>query len=97
MRVEEILRRPLLTEKVAQLNEGSKIVAFAVDVRANKIEIRRAVEHQFKGAKVAEVRVANMHGKERRQGRSVGRKPDWKKAYVRLAADSKPIDFFEGV
>ena len=46
---------------------------------------------------VAEVRIARMHGKVRRQGRYVGRKPDWKKAYVRLADGEKQIEFFEGV
>ena len=97
MRTEDVIRRPLLTEKVMDLNEAQNFVAFEVDPRANKIEIKRAVEAQFKGAKVAEVRVARMHGKVRRQGRFVGRTKDWKKAYVRLAEDSKPIDFFEGV
>ena len=71
-------------------------MAFEVDPRANKIEIKRAVEAQFK-VKVAEVRVARMHGKVRRQGRFVGRQPDWKKAYVRLKEGEKPIEFFEGV
>jgi large subunit ribosomal protein L23 len=97
MRLEEILRRPLLTEKVMEQKEGQGIIAFEVDARANKIEIRRAVEARFAGAKVAEVRILRMHGKVRRQGRFVGRRSDWKKAYVRLAADSKPIEFFEGV
>jgi large subunit ribosomal protein L23 len=97
MRLEEVLRRPLLTEKVMQQQEGVGIVAFEVDSRANKIEIRRAVEGRFEGAKVAEVRILRMHGKERRQGRWVGRRPDWKKAYIRLAPDSKPIELFEGV
>jgi large subunit ribosomal protein L23 len=72
------------------------VVAFEVDRRANKIEIKRAVEAQF-DRKVAEVRVVSMHGKERRQGRYVGHKPNWKKAYVRLAAGEKSIEFFEGV
>jgi large subunit ribosomal protein L23 len=71
-------------------------VAFEVDSRANKIEVKRAVEAQFK-VKVAEVRIASMHGKVRRQGRFVGRQPDWKKAFVRLAAGEKTIEFFEGV
>jgi large subunit ribosomal protein L23 len=71
-------------------------VAFEVDDRANKIDVKRAVEAQFK-VKVAEVRIARVHGKSRRQGRFVGRRPDWKKAYVRLAAGEKPIEFFEGV
>jgi large subunit ribosomal protein L23 len=96
MRIQEIIRRPLLTERTTEMREGLNIVAFEVHPRANKIEIRRAVEAQFK-VKVAEVRVANVHGKQRRQGRFVGLRPDWKKAYVRLAAGEKPIEFFEGV
>ncbi len=96
MRVQEIIRRPLITEKSTLLKDEKGIVAFEVDARANKIEIKRAVEAQFK-VRVAEVRVANMHGKVRRQGRFVGRQPDWKKAYVRLKAGEKPIEFFEGV
>lgn len=96
MRIQEIIRRPLITEKSTRLKDENGIVAFVVDKRANKIEIKRAVEAQFK-VKVAEVRVAAMHGKVRRQGRFVGRKPDWKKAYVKLAAGEKPIEFFEGV
>jgi large subunit ribosomal protein L23 len=96
MRIQEVIRRPLITEKSTRLKDDKGIVAFEVDRRANKIEIKRAVEAQFK-VKVAEVRVANMHGKERRQGRFIGRQPDWKKAYVRLAPGEKPIEFFEGV
>ena len=96
MRIQEIIRRPLITEKSTALKDERGIVAFEVDRRANKLEIKQAVEAQFK-VKVAEVRVANMHGKVRRQGRFVGRRPDWKKAYVRLAAGEKPIEFFEGV
>lgn len=94
MRVQDILRRPLLTEKSTLQREDQNVVAFEVALNANKIEIARAVETQFKGSKVAEVRVARVHGKERRQGRFVGHRPDWKKAYVRLTAESKPIDFF---
>ena len=96
MRIQEVIRRPLITEKSTELKDDKGIVAFEVDSRANKIEIKRAVEHQFK-VRVAEVRVANMHGKVRRQGRYVGKRPDWKKAYVRLVAGQKPIEFFEGV
>ena len=96
MRVQDVIRRPLITEKSTVLKDDKNIVAFEVDRRANKIEIKRAVEAQFK-VQVAEVRVAAMHGKVRRQGRYVGRKPDWKKAYVRLAAGEKKIEFFEGV
>lgn len=96
MRVQEIIRRPLITEKSTLLKDEKGIVAFEVDSRANKIEIKRAVEAQFK-VKVAEVRVLNVHGKVRRQGRFVGRRPDWKKAYVRLKEGEKSIEFFEGV
>ena len=96
MRIQEIIRRPLITEKSTELRDERNIVAFQVDRRANKIEIRRAVEAQF-GVKVADVRVASMHGKIRRQGRYSGRQPDWKKAYVRLADGEKQIEFFEGV
>jgi large subunit ribosomal protein L23 len=97
MRVQDVVRRPLLTEKSTLLREEKSVVVFEVAPGANKIEIKRAVEALFKGAKVADVRIARMHGKVRRQGRFVGQRPDWKKAYVRLAADSKPIEFFEGV
>jgi large subunit ribosomal protein L23 len=96
MRPQDIIRRPLITEKSSVQREGVNTLTFEVDGRANKIEIRRAVETQFK-VKVAEVRVAKCHGKVRRQGRFSGRRPDWKKAYVRLAAGEKTIDFFEGV
>lgn len=95
MRIQDVIRRPLITEKSALLRESMNIMAFEVDGRANKIEIRRAVETQFK-VKVAEVRVANMHGKLRRQGRFAGRRADWKKAFVRLAPGEKAVDFFEG-
>ena len=96
MRVQEVIRRPLITEKSTVLRDDKNIIAFEVDRRANKIDVKRAVEAQFK-VKVAEVRVALVHGKTRRQGRYSGRRPDWKKAYVRLAAGEKPIEFFEGM
>ena len=96
MRPEEIIRRPLLTEKSTTLKEDHNVLAFEVAVGANKIEIKRAVEEQFK-VKVSEVRVARMHGKLRRQGRFAGRRPDWKKVYVRLAPGEKAPEFFEGV
>ena len=94
MRIQEVIRRPLLTEKSEQQREGSGTVTFEVDARASKIEIARAVQTQFE-VKVAEVRVARMHGKLRRQGRFFGHRPDWKKAYVRLAPGEKTIDFLE--
>ena len=96
MRLDEVIRRPLLSEQVMGQKEETNVIAFEVDPRANKIEVKKAVEAQFKDAKVAEVRISRMHGKERRQGRFSGRRPDWKKAYVRLREGSK-IEFFEGV
>lgn len=96
MRIQEIIRRPLITEKSTELRDEKNVIAFEVDRRANKIDVKRAVEAQFK-VKVAEVRIANVHGKMRRQGRFVGQRPDWKKAYVRLREGEKPIEFFEGM
>jgi large subunit ribosomal protein L23 len=96
MRTQDVIRRPLITEKSTALRDGKNIVAFEVDRRANKIQVKHAVEAQFK-VKVAEVRSARVHGKTRRQGRFSGQRPDWKKVYVRLAAGEKSIEFFEGV
>jgi len=96
MRIQEVIRRPLITEKSTVLRDASNIIAFEVHKSANKIDVKHAVEAQFK-VKVAEVRIANMHGKTRRRGRFVGRTPDWKKAYVRLAEGEKQIEFFEGM
>jgi large subunit ribosomal protein L23 len=96
MKTQEVIRRPLITEKSSVQREDKNIVAFEVHRDANKIEVKRAVEAQFK-VKVAEVRISRMHGKMRRQGRFVGKRPDWKKAYVRLAEGEKQIEFFEGM
>jgi len=96
MKTQEVIRRPLITEKSTVLRDDKNIIAFEVHRDANKIQVKRAVEAQFK-VKVAEVRVARVHGKVRRQGRFVGRRPDWKKAYVRLVEGEKQIEFFEGM
>ena len=96
MRTQEIVRRPLITEKSTEQREEQNVIAFEVSRDANKIQVKRAVEAQFK-VKVAEVRIANCHGKVRRRGRVAGRRPDWKKAYVRLAEGEKPIELFEGM
>ncbi|HKI86294.1 MAG TPA: 50S ribosomal protein L23 [Thermoanaerobaculia bacterium] len=95
MRVQDVIRHPLLTEKSTDLRDSENTMAFEVAVGANKIEIKRAVEAQFK-VKVAEVRTARVRGKLRRQGRYEGYRARWKKAYVRLAAGEKAVDFFEG-
>jgi large subunit ribosomal protein L23 len=96
MRTQEVIRRPLITEKSTVQREEANIIAFEVHRDANKIEVKKAVEAQFK-VKVAEVRVARVHGKVRRQGRYAGRRPDWKKAWVRLVEGEKQIEFFEGM
>jgi large subunit ribosomal protein L23 len=91
----QIIKRPLVTEKGTKQKEQSNQLAFEVDRRANKILVRNAIENIFK-VKVVSVRMMNVKGKERRVGRNVGRKADWKKAIVRLAPDEN-IEFFEGV
>ena len=96
MRIQEVIRRPLITEKSTQLRDEKNTIAFEVAKKANKIDVKRAVEAQFK-VKVAEVRIALVHGKIRRQGKFAGQRPDWKKAYVRLVEGEKPIEFFEGM
>jgi large subunit ribosomal protein L23 len=93
---QQVIRRPLITEKATRLKDASNTVCFEVARDANKIEIARAVEKLF-SVKVAAVRVANREGKWKRMGRFVGQRKAWKKAYVRLAPGEKPIEFFEGV
>lgn len=96
MDAQQVIRRPLITEKATKLKDATNTVCFEVARSANKIEIARAVQALF-GVKVAEVRVANRQGKWKRMGRFAGQRKAWKKAYVRLAAGEKPIEFFEGV
>jgi large subunit ribosomal protein L23 len=90
----EVIRRPLVTEKMTNLKETQHTVGFEVHRDATKPEIKKAVEALF-GVKVANVRVANVHGKVKRQGRYAGKRPDWKKAYVVLKKDEKMIEFFD--
>lgn len=91
-----IIVRPIVTEKTADQKELTNTVCFEVARGANKIDIARAVKSLF-GVKVVEVRVVNMHGKLRRFGRYSGYRPDWRKAYVRLAAGEKTTEFFDQV
>jgi large subunit ribosomal protein L23 len=95
MKLTNVIRRPLLTEKTANLKEDRHTVVFEVAAGATKVDIKRAVE-QLLGAKVANVRTALVHGKIKRQGRFAGRRPDWKKAYVRLRDGEKMPEFLEG-
>ena len=74
----------------------SKRYTFKVDTRANKSEIKKAVETIF-GVKVKQVNTMNITGKKKRMGANVGKRPDWKKAIVTLTEDSKEIEFFESI
>lgn len=91
----DIIRRPVITEK-SMAEMGDKKYTFIVDIHANKSQIKRAVEEVF-GVKVDEVKTANVMGKMKRVGVHIGKRPDYKKATVKLKADSKAIEFFEGM
>lgn len=91
----DIIKRPVLTEK-SYAGIPAKTYTFEVAKSANKVQIKRAVEEIF-GVKVESVTTAIIKGKLKRQGRTQGHTPDWKKATVRLTADSKSIEFFESL
>ena len=95
MRSDQIIQRPLVTEKSTLAREERNEVTFAVDPRASKHEVRRAIEELF-SVNVEEVRTMRMPRKMRRVGRHIGARPQWKKAVVRLA-EGQTIEFFEGV
>lgn len=90
----DVIQAPLISEKGTQLTESANQVLFKVRPDANKIEVKHAVERLFK-VKVVQVRMARYLGKMRRVGRNIGRRSDWKKAYVTLREGDK-IDFFGG-
>jgi large subunit ribosomal protein L23 len=89
----QILISPLVTEKMTNITADKGKYGFLVNPKANKIQIKNAVEHLFK-VKVDKVRTANMHGKKKRMGTHFGQRPDWKKAVISLAEGHK-IDFLE--
>lgn len=91
----QIIKKYLLTEKSSKAKEEENKYFFEVDRRANKIEIRQAVEGLLK-AKVVEVRVMNVEGRSRRFGKSIGKTKPWKKAIVTLAPGNA-IEIFKGV
>lgn len=93
--VYQVLTAPLITEKGTLVSETGNQVVFRVRREASKHDIRQAVEALFK-VQVRKVRTSNYLGKVRRVGRSTGRRPAWKKAYVTLA-EGQRIDFFENV
>ena len=95
MKLTDVIRRPLITEKTSILREDGRTLVFHVAVDANKIQIKRAIE-QLLGSKVEGVRTSIAHGKVKRQGRYAGRRSDWKKAYVKLREGAKIPEFLEG-
>ena len=95
VKVTDVIRRPIITEKTTIIREDGRTLVFQVATGANKIDIKRAVE-QLLGSKVESVRTSIAHGKMKRQGRYVGRRSDWKKAYVKLREGEKLPDFLQG-
>jgi large subunit ribosomal protein L23 len=95
MKLTDVIRRPLITEKTSILREDGRTIVFQVATAANKTQIKRAIE-QLLGAKVESIRTGIAHGKVKRQGRFAGRRSDWKKAFVRLREGQKMPEFLEG-
>ena len=91
----KIILKPLVTEKSTDLRVKEDKYAFEVDLKANKPEIKKAIEELFK-VNVVEVHTMIVHGKVKRMGRFEGKRPNWKKAIVSLKKGEK-IDFFETV
>lgn len=92
---QDIIISPIITEKSMDLMESNNTYTFKVDKNSNKVEIRNAVEEAF-NVKVVNVNTMNIRGKERRIGVHEGKRPDWKKALVKLA-EGDEIEIFEGV
>ena len=90
----QLIRRPVITERASDLQEDQNKYVFEVLSRANKVDIKRAIEAMF-DVEVTKVNTSKVHGKVKRLGRFQGRRPNWKKAVVTLA-DGHSIDFFEG-
>ena len=91
----EIVIRPLITEKTGIQKELNNQLTFEVDRRANRIEIKQAIESIF-NVRVAAVKTMQVKGKTKQRGRITGKRRDWKKAIVKLMPGER-IDFFEGV
>ncbi len=91
----DIIKKPIITEETSMMAEENKYV-FEVDKKANKIEVKYAIEEIF-GVDVVSVNTQNVPGKPKRYGRYSGHTSEWKKAIVKLSPESKKIEFFEGV
>ncbi len=96
MNAYDIIKKPLISEK-SYAGIADKKYVFVVDVNADKKQIKAAVEKAFDGVKVEKVNVVNVDGKYKRQGRTEGFTAKYKKAYVTLTENSKPIAFFESL
>jgi large subunit ribosomal protein L23 len=95
MKLTDVIKRPLVTEKTTLIREDHRTLVFEVASGATKVDIKRAVE-KLLGSKVEGVRTAISHGKVKRQGRFTGQRSDWKKAYVKLREGQKIPEFLEG-
>lgn len=91
----DIVKRPLITEKTSIQKEVNNQITFEVDRRANRVEIKKAIENIF-NVNVVGVKTMQVKGKTKQRGRIVGKRRDWKKAIVTLMPGER-IDFFEGV
>jgi large subunit ribosomal protein L23 len=89
----DLIKRPVITERTSDFMEHRKYV-FEVDLKANKTEIKQAIEQIFK-VKVVGVNTLRMPAKPKRYGKHSGYTSEWKKAIVQLSADSKPLEYFE--
>ena len=93
MNIYSVIKKPHVTEKTSMGSDSTNTVALIVDKSANKIEIKQAVENLFK-VKVSTVRTVTVAGKVKRSGKTLGKRSNWKKAYVTLQ-EGQSIDFFE--
>jgi large subunit ribosomal protein L23 len=91
----DLIKRPLITEKTNIQKDVANQVTFEVDRRANRVEIKKAIESIFK-VNVVSVRTMQVKGKRKQRGRIIGKRRDWKKAIVTLGPGER-IEFFEGV
>lgn len=91
----DVIIKPIVTE-TSMMGMEERRYTFEVDKRANKTEIKAAIEEIF-GVKVEKINTLNVKGKPKRQGKFLGKTANWKKAVVKLSADSKEIEFFEGM
>ena len=94
MNVHSVIRRPIITEKGLAAKDEHRTLCFEVHPGATKTEVKEAVQKLFQ-VKVESVRTAIFVGKQRRRGRMVGYRSDWKKAYVKLKAGEKMIEYVE--